>query len=439
MNLEVVIMQLNIKKAILLPFSGIDWFLRLTVLSLLSFFGIIFYSQPSNIENFAIIFVLFFIIFSGYFWQFAHNEINNIYPSLPSWKLDVIKYFKQGFICSFNIFAYLVPVALYMCLLSYLLSIATKSLINPSLPPIKIFLTNYSFNVFITQVFAVYLLFIMFITPCLCANVIRFKDRPIVSFSKLFNVISNAKSEFLLAIIIFIASSKTIELISKQIQPIYLQIILVCLLLSIVYIIVFDLFVQSFILSKYRREQKDKIRYLKANNKEISAFLSEDEELVYIPEKEILDIYIIYLPIFILVFVYLIFAFIQASNNFIMFGFFAFVAIYLLVFSYQLITDNFFTKIIFTNKRLFIIRFKKVIPIEYNEVNAIYTHGETGNTYLNLKSNKNYRVSLNTLDEFKDKIKEVYPEFDNFIEIKNIFKFYFFNAKNLLLKYKNNK
>ena len=151
-------MQLDFKKAILLPFSGKDWLIRLIVLSLLSFFGIIFYSQPSNIENFAIILVLFFIIFLGYFWQFAHNEINNIYPSLPSWKLDVIKYFKQGFICSFNIFAYLAPVALYVCLLSYLLSIATKSLINPPLPLIKVFLTNYSFNIFLTQIFAVYLL-----------------------------------------------------------------------------------------------------------------------------------------------------------------------------------------------------------------------------------------------------------------------------------------
>lgn len=432
-------MQLDIKKAILLPFSGKDWLIRLIVLSLLSFFGIIFYSQPSNIENFAIIFVLFFIIFSGYFWQFAHNEINNIYPSLPSWKLDVIKYFKQGFICSFNIFAYLVPVALYLCLLSYLLNIATKSLINPALPSIKIFLTNYSFNIFLTQIFAVYLLFIMFITPCLCANVIRFKDRPTVSFSKLFNIISNAKSEFLLALIIFIASSKIIELISKQIQPIYLQIILVCLLLSIVYIIVFDLFVQSFILSKYRREQKDKIRYLKANNKEISAFSSEDEELVYIPEKDILDVYIIYLPIFILVFAYLVFALIQASNNFIMFCFFAFFAVYLLVFSYQIIMDNLFTKIIFTNKRLFIIRFKKVISIEYNEINSIYTHGETGNIYLHLKSNKGYRINIENENAFKDKIKEVYPEVDNFIEIKNIFKFHFSNVKNLLLKYKNTK
>lgn len=253
------IVKLDFKKAILLPFSGKDWFLRLIVLSVLSFPLTSGYckSLNLNIDEVILIFFLLLVIFLGYFWQFAHNEINNISPSLPSWKLKFVKYFKQGLMCLIVLFSNLLFIGLLMGIIYMLVNTILILFVNSTISLLQIIHNNtylrflYNFAILISEI---YLLFILFVAPCFYANTFKlfFKDRPQISLLKWFNIFSNAKGEFIFCIAGVFVSHLIVGLISNHIESLYMQIILTSLMLSIIYIVLFDLFIQAFILSKQR-------------------------------------------------------------------------------------------------------------------------------------------------------------------------------------------
>lgn len=236
-------MRLDFKKAILLPFSGKDWFLRLIVLSILSIsqigFHFVIYSKMNfNLYNDIIVWMILGLLFFGYFCQFAHNEFNNVSPSLPSWKLDFVKYLRQGFICSIGMFINLLILSALIVPFYALIQAIHGDYIN------------YLSTVIYYQLFKIVTIYTIFMVPCFYAFKFRFKD--MLAFKKNAQTFSNAKLEFLLCFAVFLISSKIISLLSLHIKPIYIQVILTSLILSIVYIVTFDLFIQTFKLSKQR-------------------------------------------------------------------------------------------------------------------------------------------------------------------------------------------
>lgn len=96
-------MQLDIKKAFLSPFSGKGWFWKVTLFSVLA---IIAETCNLNISRYSIIGLFLAMLLSGYSVNFIHNEINNINPILPAWRLNLKKFFKLGIVSIFMCFIY---------------------------------------------------------------------------------------------------------------------------------------------------------------------------------------------------------------------------------------------------------------------------------------------------------------------------------------------
>lgn len=230
------IIQLDIKKAILLPFSGKDWFLRLIVLSVLCL-GVSNVYCKFDINNFIMTILIFLLlIFFGYFCQFAYNKFNNITPCLPSWKLDFIKYLRQGFIWLMGVFSYLFVISAFAFIF---------------VPLIQIIHNNY-LKILSDIVNQLVIIFIIFVVPCLYADKLNF--RGILDFKKLVKTFLNTKLDFLLCFLISIVFGEIIKIILHYIKSSYMQFILIPLIFFITYLIVFDLFIQVFILSKEKED-----------------------------------------------------------------------------------------------------------------------------------------------------------------------------------------
>lgn len=223
-------LQLDIKKAILLPFSGKDWFLRLIVLSILSIRELRGVNNEIIVLHVALFILL--IMFWGYFSKYAHNIFNNISIELPTWKLDFKEYLKAGSIC----------------LIGYLINVIIFSLIFLSLSDIASKLHMEHLKNLSDGLFQFVIIFMLFVIPCLYSQKFKFID--MLNYSKLFNIVSNAKLEFLTCILIYFISNKLIQFIFPFLKFTYIQIILTSFLWAIVNIVLFDLLIQSFLLSK---------------------------------------------------------------------------------------------------------------------------------------------------------------------------------------------
>jgi len=223
-------MQLDIKKAILLPFSGKDWFLRLIVLSILSLTG--FDSSYRDILGVHVVLIMLMVLYWGYYSQYAHNIFNNISVELPSWKLDFKRYFKLGFICLVGFVIVMIIFGLIFWPLGALFEKFNSGYLKVLYEATKQFIV----------------IFMMFVIPCLYAK--RFKFIDMLNFSKLLKIISNAKFEFLTCILIYFVSNKLIQFVFPFLKFAYIQIILTSFLWAIVYIVLFDLLIQSFLLTK---------------------------------------------------------------------------------------------------------------------------------------------------------------------------------------------
>lgn len=172
--------QLDFKRAILIPFSGKDWPLKLIVVCLLVF------SANINFYNKQIfIFMAFFMLICfGYLSQFSHNEINDIAPVLPSWKLDFIKYFKQGFFCLAGMFMY----TLLICIIIVPIGVFADILKNK-------FLDN------LYTILIPFMAIILTIIQSIYAEKFNFKD--ILILSKPIRIILDNKFEFLICVLFY--------------------------------------------------------------------------------------------------------------------------------------------------------------------------------------------------------------------------------------------
>jgi len=220
-------MKLDIKRAFLLPFSGYDWLPRLIVLSVLSFSAI---DYDYKLYSFIILVPLWSLLL-GYLSQFMHNEINNIYPSLPSWKLDILRYFRYGFICSIGILIYFI----ISCFFILPIGVLAKMIHNNYLEYLYNFMNQIGSTIFI-------------IVPCLYSDNFKFKD--ILNFPLLRKFIFNAKLEFFISLSIYLILHQIIDVFFFTKKIIFIKTILISIILAITFLIVFNLFAQTYKLSK---------------------------------------------------------------------------------------------------------------------------------------------------------------------------------------------
>ncbi len=193
-------MQLDIKKALYSPFSRKDWLPTLIVLSLLTFSTITSYYTKYN----AVFMFFFMVICFGYSCQFSHNEINNIKPVLPSWKLDFAKYLKYGFFCSLGMALYTLILGIIVIPLGVLANIAES----------KIF--DYSY-IFVSNLVLIFIGFVQ----CLYSENFKFKD--MLPLSKPFKLILNVKLELLMCFIVHIITGTIVSYWGNYNGQIYIK------------------------------------------------------------------------------------------------------------------------------------------------------------------------------------------------------------------------
>lgn len=216
-------MKLNIKKAILLPFSGKGWFLRLIVISFLSFsMNTYYYNKYSFIP---MLFLAF--LFLGYFSQFAHNEINDINPTLPSWKLDLLKYFKYGFICFIGLFIYAILLGIIISLIGTL---------------VDIFKIGFWDN--LNQIMSNIELIFIILIQCIYSEKFKFKD--LLNFLKPIKIILNNKLVFLSCILIIFISDKIAIYYGSNAELIYIKHLIFLVIKPLGYLILINILAQAY-------------------------------------------------------------------------------------------------------------------------------------------------------------------------------------------------
>lgn len=163
---------------------------------------------------------------------------------------------------------------------------------------------------------------------------------------------------------------------------------------------------------------------MEIKNKNIFLNLNEGEEIFYIAEKAgKFEFYFFTLPsIFFIIF---LFAFISLfifltlykpyNENYFCILFFTVLLIFFILTSYKETVDYFFTDVILTNQRLLILKQGKVTPIEHNQIKYIHSGSGRGpsSTIINLRSKKFHLIYFLKCFKLRDKLKEIYSEYDD--------------------------
>ena len=154
---------------------------------------------------------------------------------------------------------------------------------------------------------------------------------------------------------------------------------------------------------------------MELKNKNIVLNLNQGEEIVYFYNKTKLDCFfhiILYcmmsIPTFLLCFIvsWLYGAFVLWIVTFM-----------ILYFMYRQIRDYFFVDLILTNQRILIIKFNKLISIEFSQIKYIFNAGIWGPLWgppsvdIRLKNYKGYMVSFVDSKELSRQLRLLYPEY----------------------------
>lgn len=169
------LIRLDIKKAILSPFSGEKWKSKIFILTLFSLFCAL-------LETIGLSFLSWIptIIFNGYCAQFIYNEIHNITPLLPEWHANFLKYFKYGFI--FTIITIIYSIIIILIVFNFI---------------------KLSYNAKIIPILFIFSVIYFWVSASYCDN---FKFSEAFATTKFFKLILRIKWEFLITILIIFGS-----------------------------------------------------------------------------------------------------------------------------------------------------------------------------------------------------------------------------------------
>lgn len=244
-------MKLDIKKAVLLPFSEEKWYLKLIFPSITIFLFLVLYPKP-HMPVFAILISLLLIIISGivlngFFIQFRHNEICSLKPLIP----ELMEMLKDYFIYGLNSTGIHLMYAIPIFLLSIIGHIRA-SIIIAILTSI-LFLLSY---------------LILFIAGSFSQNAYAdsFHFRNAVKFKKIFSLMSRVKLEIFIYLLVFGALilfglfiwGAVAVIVRKLHINTHLFLILIYCIASItttvISLIVFNLQAQAYKIAKFRLE-----------------------------------------------------------------------------------------------------------------------------------------------------------------------------------------
>lgn len=162
---------------------------------------------------------------------------------------------------------------------------------------------------------------------------------------------------------------------------------------------------------------------MKIKNKNLFLNLNENEEILYIAERnkgEFIYLTLLsILPIFLLFICVIIFIIAKVYSFYSLFGTLLFM--FMIYTTFTQIRDYFFTEIILTNKRLIISQFNKLSFVDYNEIDSIISLMNRARIYpmlLRLKSKKKYVIFFVNIQKLKDKLIEICPSYDETKAIK---------------------
>jgi len=156
---------------------------------------------------------------------------------------------------------------------------------------------------------------------------------------------------------------------------------------------------------------------MEIKNKNIYQYLDQDEEILYVSEKQRWRFYF-NIPVFILLSISAMSVFIYMcnipNNRNMLFMLIFVLLLFSLCFTYKLISDYYFAEIIITNKKMILSKFNKFTPIEFKQIRYINasSRGFSG-TFLSivLNSRKFYFINFVKFSNLLLKLKQAYPDY----------------------------
>lgn len=246
-------MELDIKKAFHSPFSEEKWYLKLIFPVIMAAFNLISNVAVHEHKIAVIILILITIlpnlVLIGFFTQFAHNEIWNEIPLLPSLKSKIKQYFSYG----------IKNLGLSICygiaffIIGFVLSFVTGLVLGilcAILGLNKIILPIVSIIIFVP----VLILLVAFMVLVKGAFADNFSFKEAMNYKRLFKLMSKVKSEIAIYLLLTICLTIALVIIVLTLSLLKFTLILAPILMAIVGLISINLYAQVYKIAKSRLE-----------------------------------------------------------------------------------------------------------------------------------------------------------------------------------------
>lgn len=252
-------MELNIKHAFLSPFLDEEWYIKLIFPITISIFTSLL---DSNFLNFPKIYssipsIILFLLLSGFYTQFQHNEIHNETPLLPTIKSKYTKYLKYGFFVSIISFLYIIANAILLGVLKGIFSSILLILhFSHMAVAARMAVTIFVVAAIIFSFFAIAILLIAWVFA-LCAYADTLSLNGNIIFSNACQLMSKVKIEILVGILISaILSFPLIGYTNISLKSINVLFFIVPIIQVYVQLLIFNLAVQVYKIAKNRLKEE---------------------------------------------------------------------------------------------------------------------------------------------------------------------------------------
>lgn len=243
-------MELNVKKAFRSPFSDEKWYMKLIFPSIVTFFGLLSNDLTPEYPFAAFILLVMLIIptivLSGFFAQFANNEIHDNFPLLPNIESKVKDFLEIGikllevmivYLLIFLTIAIVIGIAL-----GVILGIIASVLNFKALVPIVSTLCFIPLGVLALAFLAV--------VEGIFFDNFNFKES--LDYKKALSLLSKVKLEIGFYILLFTCLTIATSIINMLLSPFAPSLLLICFLMAVVQMIFINIKAQIYKIAKER-------------------------------------------------------------------------------------------------------------------------------------------------------------------------------------------
>lgn len=243
-------MELNVKKAFCSPFSDEKWYIKLIFPSVVTFLGLLSNNLTPQYPFLAFILLVILLIpalvLSGFFAQFANNEIHDNSPLLPNIESKVKDFLEYGIkfleVMIVYLLVFLTIAVVIGIALGAILGIIASILNFKAIVPIVAAL-------FFIPLGVLALAFLALVEGIFFDN---FSFKESLDYKRALNLLSKVKLEIGFYILLFACLSMATSIINALLSPFTPSLLIICVLMAVVQMIFINIKAQIYKIAKER-------------------------------------------------------------------------------------------------------------------------------------------------------------------------------------------